>query len=378
MNLFANFETEITIPQCIIKPIKVGNNHIQRIINQSMTLQVAVQDSLIPGLYELHSNQEPPFELFYLKKWNSRSSIPDGSFCLRFKSETEIHALDKDTELLWLQHPLLDNGINPLSIVSSWVGQFQFKQDLPEINQPGLRKPQLGALHAISAYFSSDKNIDPATIVLPTGTGKTETMLSTLLYQQCEKVLVMVPSNSLREQIFDKFLTLGCLPELGIVSNYCNLPYVAKVKNGIRTQEEALELIQSTNVIIATASILNSSDSDVIDILCGQCSHLFVDEAHHISAKSWSSIRDRFISKKVIQFTATPFRNDKNSLGGKIIYNYTMGESQKAGYFRTVNLCPVEEYFEENIDRAIAERAVAKLRKDLENGYDHLMMVSVK
>ncbi len=378
MDLFEKFEAKITIPQCVIKPIKVGNNQIQRIINQPMTLQVVVQDSLISGLYELHSNQKPPFDLFYLKKWNSRTSIPANAYCLRYKTKTEIHDLNKDTELTWQQHPLLDHKISPSSIVSSWAGQFQFKQDFPEINQLGLRKPQLGALHAISAYFSSERNIDPATIVLPTGTGKTETMLSTLIYQQCKKVLVMVPSSSLREQIFEKVLTLGCLPELGVVPIKCNLPYVVKVKTGIRSPEEAHELTNNCNVIVATASILNSSDSDAINALCEQCSHLFVDEAHHISANSWSSIRDRFSEKRVVQFTATPFRNDKNSLGGKIIYNYTMGEAQKAGYFRTVNLCPVEEYFEENIDWAIAERAIAQLRQDLENDYDHLMMVRVK
>ncbi|WP_396136918.1 MULTISPECIES: DEAD/DEAH box helicase family protein [unclassified Amycolatopsis] len=38
------------------------------------------------------------------------------------------------------------------------------------------------------------------------------------------------------------------------------------------------------------------------------CSHLFIDEAHHVAAVTWSNIRDAFIDKHVIQFTATPFR----------------------------------------------------------------------
>ncbi len=82
-----------------------------------------------------------------------------------------------------------------------------------------------------------------------------------------------------------------------------------------------------------------------LNALCKACSHLFVDEAHHISANSWQAIREKFKDKRVVQFTATPFRNDKKSLGGKIVYNYTMGEAQRAGYFTNVNLLPVEEYY---------------------------------
>ena len=82
-------------------------------------------------------------------------------------------------------------------------------------------------------------------------------------------------------------------------------------------------------------------------------------------------IRTRFAEKSTIQFTATPFRNDKDSLGGKIIFNYSMGEAQKAGYFRKINLYPVEEYYQDKIDLTIANQAIIRLREDLSKGYDH-------
>ena len=42
-----------------------------------------------------------------------------------------------------------------------------------------------------------------------------------------------------------------------------------------------------------------------------QCPFLFIDEAHHIGAKTWESFKEKFITeRKVLQFTATPFRND--------------------------------------------------------------------
>src|SRR5690606_5766815 len=121
-------------------------------------------------------------------------------------------------------------------------------------------------------------------------------------------------------------------------------------------------------------SVLSACSDAALNALCEACSHLFVDEAHHISANSWQTIREKFKDKRVVQFTATPFRNDKKSLGGKIVYNYTMGEAQRAGYFTNVNLLPVEEYYPDLIDSAIAEKAIQQLRADISNGLDHLLM----
>src|SRR3989442_90837 len=65
------------------------------------------------------------------------------------------------------------------------------------------------AAHAVHAHWSvSDAT---ATIVMPTGTGKTETMLSVLVSARCSRVLVVVPTDALRAQIAEKFLTLGVL-----------------------------------------------------------------------------------------------------------------------------------------------------------------------
>lgn len=239
---------------------------------------------------------------------------------------------------------------------------------------PGLRKPQLGALHAIAGYFSTDLQVEPATVVLPTGTGKTETMLATMIYQRYEKILLIVPSDSLRSQISKKFIDLGYLPELTVVPPDIALPNVAIIRKGIQSTTEAEQLTGVANVLVATPSVLAACSETALNSLCNACTHLFVDEAHHISANSWQAIRERFRKKRVVQFTATPFRNDKKSLGGKIVYNYTMGEAQRAGYFTNVNLLPVEEYYPDLIDSAIAEKAIQQLREDISNGLDHLLM----
>jgi type III site-specific deoxyribonuclease len=43
---------------------------------------------------------------------------------------------------------------------------------------------------------------------MPTGTGKTECMLGIMVASCCNKILVTVPSDALREQTFYKFLSL--------------------------------------------------------------------------------------------------------------------------------------------------------------------------
>ena len=59
------------------------------------------------------------------------------------------------------------------------------------------------------------------------GTGKTETMLALLVAAQPQRLLVLVPSDALREQIARKFERLGVLQELGIVSHAALRPAAA-------------------------------------------------------------------------------------------------------------------------------------------------------
>lgn len=378
MDLFEPLTLKITLPEHQLKPTKIAYNFVKRLATPSLVCEVKITQSEHKGLYQLITGLAAPLDVVFIKQWGKPSVIPDNVYCLKFNEDTALAEINADTIFKWHKYPACEKSPNEIS--DSWVGQFQFKQEIADKGIVGLRKPQIGALHAISASFATDRDIEPVTVVLPTGTGKTETMLSTLLYQQCPKVLVLVPSNSLRDQIGDKFESLGCLSELGVVSDLIAYPYVTRLKKGLRTVEDAVALAESSNVIVATASILTASatNKDVVDALCSRCSHLFIDEAHHISADSWNRIRERFTGRRVVQFTATPFRNDGKNLGGKIIFNYSMGEAQQAGYFKTVELVPVEEYFQERIDNTIASEGIRLLRASLARNLDHLMMARVK
>ena len=94
---------------------------------------------------------------------------------------------------------------------------------------------------------------------MPTGTGKTETMLATLVANECKKLLVAVPSDSLRTQLTDKFSTFGKLRNFGIIDNSCENPIVGIINEKFSNSEELTNFISKVNVVITTMDILGGS-----------------------------------------------------------------------------------------------------------------------
>ena len=84
----------------------------------------------------------------------------------------------------WLAHPKLskvtsesiDYAKKLEAVTASWANSFSYLEEHQALGTPGLRLPQIGAVHAIHAHWAVSN--EAATIVMPTGTGKTETMLA--------------------------------------------------------------------------------------------------------------------------------------------------------------------------------------------------------
>jgi superfamily II DNA or RNA helicase len=262
----------------------------------------------------------------------------------------------------------------PDSIVNSWKGQFCFKREIG--SSKGLRSPQIGALHAILAHIETDDD-KPAIVVMPTGTGKTETMLSFMVANLCKKLLIIVPSDALRTQIADKFETLGMLPIIGVVPETIAKPIVKKITSSLTT-EEWESVLDSSNVVVTTMALASGIEPRAIKIIADRVSYLMVDEAHHSKAQTWISFINYFPANKILLFTATPYRNDGKKLRGKFIYNFSLRQAQEQGYYDTINYLPILEYTKEDADKAIAKRAVEQLEGDCSLGYDHILMARCK
>lgn len=295
--------------------------------------------------------------------------------------------LESDGKLTWARHRLLDEfqgrraavgqAAHSREVAACWSGKLRFVAERRDPGQAsaskhsGLRPPQLGALHAIGAHWSLERA--PATIVMPTGTGKTETMLAALAAYARDPILVVVPWDALREQTANKFITFGLLRSIGVLPADVPNPIVGIMKKRPKTQADLL-MFEHCNVVVATIGSIGASlPAAVLEGLASRCKALILDEAHHVPATSWTHLKDAFRGVPTLQFTATPFRRDTLLVDGKVIFNYPLGAAQRDGYFKLIRFDPVQVSPLE-ADRAIAEAAVRQLRRDLDQGLDHLLM----
>ncbi|MGF1733557.1 DEAD/DEAH box helicase [Photobacterium kasasachensis] len=275
------------------------------------------------------------------------------------------------SELSWLN--LSDSPMSRDDVYESWCkANFIFKEEDVSNRISGLRKPQIGGIFAALGFERSDES-GAVTIVMPTGTGKTETILSIVVAGKFKRTLVVVPSDALREQTKGKFVKLGLLRELGLIGEGVANPIVTTIKQGVQS-DDILEKLTDANVIVTTASALTQFSKRHLNKLTEKCSHLIVDEAHHVTAKSWARIKSKFTGKPVFQFTATPFRTDLSRIEGRIIFNYPLSKAQEDGYFKPIEFHPVREFVEEVADVVIARKAIELLKKDISSGLDHILM----
>ena len=224
----------VRLPQYELARKKISSNYMQQIgLPETIINASAELDSENRNYWKILTDLDKPFDIIYIKQWNKRTEPINGVPILKLSTDTSLESINKNTKLSWIQVPL--SPLSPTEITASWNNQFQYKQDNPNLGLKGLRPPQIGALHAIASKFTSKKDFTPLTVIIPTGTGKTETMLATVVSQQCSKVLILVPSDSLRQQIFKKFTTFGCLADLGVIPKIIHYPAVFLVKHGLKT-----------------------------------------------------------------------------------------------------------------------------------------------
>lgn len=262
---------------------------------------------------------------------------------------------------------------------ASWADAFTFREESRDskgqVLAQGLRPPQVGALYAALAHWRGAG--DPATVVMPTGTGKTETMLAIMARESMNRLLVVVPSTALRGQISDKFETLGLLRTLGVLAEGAHYPVVGTLKHRPRTVEAAEQLFLRCNVVVANMQVLQGCEPEVQERIAQLCGVLFIDEAHHAPAPTWDAFRKLFLAQpgnRQLSFTATPFRNDGKLVEGRVIFSYPLSKAQTDGYFVPITLRSVMAWDRPSADEAIAAAAIAQLEADIGAGYRHVVM----
>lgn len=356
----------ITLPSLLIQE-KLNGNTISHLIDDEFILDIT--DAVLTRSYLI--------VIFDKKKYcltgNKNIYPSDSDYVILYSKRPTVEELLNHQVSFkeWIKHPKLII-YTPELIVESWNDKFNFREENLVDGKFGLRKPQIGAIYKILGHFTNADDI--ATVVLPTGTGKTETMLSVLVANKCSRLLVTVPSDSLRTQLAKKFISLGLLMKNGNLKEDSLYPIVGVLNKKFNDTQMLSDFFSKCNVVISTMDIISGSYDEEKRMIANWSSHYFIDEAHHSKAKEWDKLINFFDKKKVLLFTATPFRNDGKILDGKIIYNFTLKDAQDQGYFKEIDFIPIREYDAHLADIIIADKAVERLRKDIQDGFDHILM----
>lgn len=305
--------------------------------------------------------------IYAFPKSPNRDQLPaDGTVLVGPIPDSAVDHIDLQASK-WLIHPAIGGpDVATARARESWLNGFRYVgDDEAGEGRIGLRRPQMGALHAIHAHWSTNRDV--ATVVMPTGTGKTETMLATLVSARCTRLLVLVPTDTLRTQIAQKFLSLGILnnPRATLLQPDVQRPVVGMLTKRPGTPEEVDQLFTQCNVVVTTSALAGRCLPVVQQRIAELCSHLFIDEAHHAEAATWKKFKSYFKDRQLIlQFTATPFREDGQPLDGKIIYVYPMRQAQSEGYFKPIRFSSVYAFNSARADQDIAEKVIEELHAD--------------
>jgi len=242
---------------------------------------------------------------------------------------------------------------------------------IKEDGNPGMRQPQLGAMHAIAAHFTRFSN--PAIVTMPTGSGKTAVISAVPFLLRAERVLVLTPSRMVREQITEEFKGLLDLRLLGVVSRDIPAPAVYSVTSKIDSIQEWLSL-RPYDVVVGTPNSISPELPGIARPPINFFDVVLVDEAHHSAARSWKGLLEELSPARQVLFTATPFRRDRRELAGRLVYVYELRDAYHDGVFGQLKYEPV---FPQggNADLAIAAAAATRLREDQRAGLAHLIMV---
>ena len=231
----------------------------------------------------------------------------------------------------------------------------------------GLRNAQRGAIYAIGSHSTLYPD-EAAIVVMPTGSGKTSVLMMAPYMLQKEKVLIVTPSIMVRGQIFDDFGTLRTLKRIGVFDESIPSPNSYELKKSY--SEDQKEDIQQAVIVVATPQVaLTLSESDIKT----EFDYIIIDEAHHVPAETWQKILANMSHASSLLVTATPFRLDKKTIKGRLIYTYPLSRAYQDGIFGEINYIPIDEA--PNKDILIAHEAERIFLNDREQGFLHYLMV---
>jgi hypothetical protein len=196
--------TVLDVPGCWSKPIKVDGNSSTQLLVAPQCCPVETSGT---G-FELRTAEGRCVPVVI-----TRRGLPADALAVKVDAIdlTTLPPLVPKADVSWSGKR---EAADPQAVLESLIDAFHYLEARED--RAGLRVPQVGALHAVLGHWSTHP-AEPATVVMPTGTGKTETMLALFAERRLSRLLVVVPSDALRKQVAAKFATLGVLQAFGVI-----------------------------------------------------------------------------------------------------------------------------------------------------------------
>jgi superfamily II DNA or RNA helicase len=237
--------------------------------------------------------------------------------------------------------------------------------------RPRWRPPQFGGLGAMAMHWSLTKG-ESVLLSVPTGSGKTAMAMAApfFLAEPPRRILVVVPSRALREQIAENFRTSELLRRIGALpEDFEAKPNVIE----LRARASSWADLRAADVVVALPNSISPSHyaeesqppADLFDLVV-------VDEAHHTPAPTWLKILDHFESASVL-LTATPVRLDGKRLPGQLVYYYPLRKALEEKFYKPVR--PIILEVPNPSDRVAVDRAIADATINMISQPEHVTSV---
>ncbi|HEY4684483.1 MAG TPA: DEAD/DEAH box helicase family protein [Dehalococcoidia bacterium] len=235
--------------------------------------------------------------------------------------------------------------------------------------RPAWRTPQFGALGAVAMHWSLSPET-PTVVSIPTGSGKTALAMAApfLLEEPPTRILVVVPTRALREQMTANFQNCAVLRRVGALppeSDFDSNPTVVEITGRVRDWGS----LESADVVVGLPDSISPAyyeaeakpPPDLFDLVV-------IDEAHHAPAPTWLNILEHFQARAVL-LTATPVRRDGKRIPGELVFHYPLRRALDEGLYQSVTPKLLE--LQDPADRTEADAAIASAASEASRSAGH-------
>jgi superfamily II DNA or RNA helicase len=201
------------------------------------------------------------------------------------------------------------------------------------VDNPKVRTPQQETFIELAKFASDERGDREAGVVLPVGCGKSGCITLAPFAFASKRTLVVAPGLNIAKQLADDFDPTR--PEMfyqkcGVLDGP---PFPEPVE--IRGTTANMGDLEEAHVVVTNIGQLQGEGNRWLDRLPPDFFDLIVfDEGHHNVAASWETLKKKFPSARIVNFSATPLRADGQLMAGRIIYSYPVFRAIQEGYVK--------------------------------------------